>query len=291
MTKKWFFPLLAVAIIVVAFFVVTGFSKDESVATFGDEKITKEELYKTLVEAYGQEALTVMIEDKIIALEVKKAKVTVSDEEIDEEFLSYIEKAGGEEAFASALEKNGRTKEQFKEGIVQYLSIRKVLEPRIKVTDKEIKTYFDKNKETLNEEEQVEASHILVEDEATAETVSKKLADGEDFATLAKEYSTDKANAEKGGELGYFGRGKMAAEFEAAAFSMDSGAVSAPIKTEHGYHIIKVTDKKAAKEAVYEDQKESIKEILVEEKVNTEYTSWLDEVKEDYNIENSLLGK
>ena len=112
------------------------------------------------------------------------------------------------------------TEKEFKENIIEYLSIRKIIEPRIEITDEEIKAYFEENKESFNKEEQVEASHILVEDEATAKEVAKKLADGEDFAALAKEFSTDTANATNGGELGYFGRGKMVAEFEEVAFSM-----------------------------------------------------------------------
>ena len=160
-----------------------------------------------------------------------------------------------------------------------------------KITDEDIKAYFEENKESFNEEEQVAASHILVEDEATAKKVAKKLADGEDFATLAKEFSTDTMSAENGGELGFFPRGKMVAEFEEAAFSMKVDAISDPVKTEHGYHIIHVTDKKAAKEAVFKEHKEEIKGLLLEEGVQAEYVNWLDEVKLDYKIENSLLTK
>ncbi|WP_318616196.1 peptidylprolyl isomerase [Sporosarcina sp. YIM B06819] len=288
MTKKWLFPLVIAVILVMA----TGCSKEkeEIVATVGGEKITKEELYDTLVKASGQQALDAMIEDKVIAMELKKEKVTVSDEEVEAEFATHVESNGGEEAFATALEQSGITEKDFKDSITEYLSIRKVVEPRIEITDEDIKAYFDENKETLSTEDQVEASHILVKDEATAKEVAKKLADGEDFVALAKEYSMDTANASKGGELGYFGRGKMVAEFEEAAFSMEIGAVSEPVKTEHGYHIIHVTDKKAAKEAVYEDSKEDIKKLLIEEQMQTEYVNWLDEVKADYDIKNMLLG-
>jgi len=83
----------------------------------------------------------------------------------------------------------------------------------------------------------------------------------------------------------------MAAEFEEAAFSLAIDAISEPVKTEHGYHIIHVTDKKAAKEAVLEDNKEDIKKLLVEQGMQTGYTDWLDEAKEKYDIENTLLAK
>lgn len=289
MSKKWLYPLVIAGVLMLA----TGCSqeKEEIVATVGDEKITKEELYDTLVKASGQQALDIMIEDKVVAMELKKEKVTVSDEEVEAEFATHVEGNGGEEAFAAALEQKGLTEKEYKDSITDYLSIRKVVEPRIKITDEDIKTYFDENKETLSTVDQVEASHILVEDEATAKEVAKKLADGEDFAALAKEYSMDAANAEKGGELGYFGRGEMAVEFEKVAFSTEIDAISEPVKTEHGYHIIHVTDKEAAKEAVFEDSKEDIKKLLIEEQMQNGYVDWLDEVKEKYDIENSLLGK
>ncbi|MEK5036572.1 peptidylprolyl isomerase [Sporosarcina sp. FSL K6-3457] len=289
MSKKWLYPLVIAVILVIA----TGCSQEneEIVATVGGEKITKEELYDTLVKASGQQALDIMIEDKVIAMELKKEKVTIPDEEVDAEFATHVESNGGEEAFAAALEQAGITEKEYKDSIIEYLSIRKVVEPRIEITDEETKAYFDENKETLSTVEQVEASHILVEDEATAKEVAQKLADGEDFVALAKEYSIDAANAENGGELGYFGRDEMATEFEEAAFSLAIDAISEPVKTEHGYHIIHVTDKEAAKEAVYEDSKEDIKKLLIEQQMQTEYTDWLDEVKEQYDIENSLLGK
>lgn len=295
MRKKRLFPLLAVSLLATILTVTTGCSKDpkastdETVATIGDEKITKDELYEVLVQSAGQEALTAMIDDKVVSLELKKEKVSVSDKEVAAELAIYVENAGGQEAFDAALKENAMSEKEFKENIVDYLSIRKILEPRIEITDEDIKTYFEENKESFNEVEQVAASHILVDDEATAKKVAKKLAEGEDFATLAKEFSTDTMSAENGGELGLFPRGKMVAEFEEAAFSMKVDAISDPVKTEHGYHIIHVTDKKAAKEAVFSELKEEIKGLLLEEGVQAEYVNWLNEVKLDYKIENSLL--
>jgi foldase protein PrsA len=294
MNKKRLFPLLSVGLLAIVLTVATGCSKDskatgETVATIGSEKITKDELYEVLVQSAGQEALSAMIDDKVVALELKKEKVSVSDKEIDAELAVYVENAGGDEAFTAALEQNDMTEKKFKENIVDYLSIRKIIAPRIDITDEQIKAYFDENIESFNEEEQVEASHVLVKDEATAKKVAKKHADGEDFVALAKEFSTDEASAANGGELGFFPRGKMVAEFEEAAFSMKVDTISEPVKTEHGYHIILVTDKKAAKKAVFNDHKEEIKELLLEEGLQAEYVNWLDEVKLDYKIHNSLL--
>ncbi len=200
----------------------------------------------------------------------------------------YVEQSGGEEAFNSALQQQGLTKKDLEKDIVSFLSIQKILEPRIDISDDEIKEYFEDNKASFDQEEQVEASHILIDDEKTAKEVKQKIDDGEDFAELAKEYSTDESNAESGGELGFFGKGKMVKEFEDKAFSMKVDEISDPVKTEHGYHIIKVTDKKDAKEAKLEDHKEEVKDALFEQKLQTEYQTWLNEKKEDYKIKKSL---
>ena len=108
MSKKRLFPLLAVGLLAIILTVTTGCSKDskatdETVATVGDEKITKDELYEVLVQSAGQEALTAMIDDKVVELELKKEKVYVSDKEVDAELAIYVENAGGEEAFEAAL--------------------------------------------------------------------------------------------------------------------------------------------------------------------------------------------
>lgn len=287
-SKKFTISVIVLILIGAAVIFTAAFVKREIVANVGDVKITKDELHEQLMDNYGDQTLDAMINDKIVDMEIKKEKVSVSDDEIKKEMDKYIEQSGGEEAFNSALQQQGLQKKDVKRDIVRFLSIQKILEPRIEITDDEIKEYFENNKASFDQEEQVEASHILVKDEKTANEVKKKLDDGEDFAKLAKEYSKDEANAESGGELGFFGKGKMVKEFEDKAFSMKVDEISDPVKTEHGYHIIKVTDKKEAKEAKLADHKDEIKEQLFDQKLQTEYQTWLNEKKEDYKIKKSL---
>ena len=122
--------------------------------------------------------------------------------------------------------------------------IEQAVGPQVKVSDADIKAYFDKNHATLDKPEQVRARHILVADEKTADTIEAKLKAGGNFADLAKQYSTDPSTKDKGGELGFFGKGQMVPAFQAAAFSLPVGAISAPVKSPFGWHIINVEEKR-----------------------------------------------
>ncbi|MGV2942060.1 peptidylprolyl isomerase [Mesobacillus sp. LC4] len=266
----------------------TAFTKTETAASINGEKITKDELNTKLTEMYGADILDSLITNKVIEMEATKEKVKVTGNEIDEELTKLQESYGGEEAFAAALEQNQVSMDKIREDIEIYLLAEKMIGSSIDVTEEEMKTYFEENKESFDQKEQVKASHILVEDEATAKKVKEELDNGKDFAELAKEYSTDSSNAANGGDLGYFGKGEMAEEFEKTAFALEAGAISEPVKTEFGYHIIKLVDKKAEKAAEFEEHKEEIKELLFDQKVQAEYTNWMEEKKAEYEIKSYL---
>ncbi|MFC9600786.1 peptidylprolyl isomerase [Peribacillus butanolivorans] len=265
-------------------------STDKTMASVDGEKINKDELYDALVEGYGADTLNLLITNKLVALEAEKEGIKIKDEEIQKEIDTLVESYGDEKAFKEQLEASGSSMDALKKDIVVYLQTKKLIEPRITVTDDEISTYFEDNKDTFAQAEQVEASHILVDDEKTAKKVAKEIAEGGDFAKLAAEYSTDTQTAENGGSLGYFGKGDMVKEFEDVAFDLDIGKVSNPVKTDYGYHIIKVTGKKEAKKANLEDSKKEIKETLLSERLQEEYSVWLAEVKKDHEITNKLEG-
>ncbi|MFX0558827.1 peptidylprolyl isomerase [Tepidibacillus infernus] len=268
-----------------------GCSVQEAVGSVNGEPITKEELYDQMVKQYGQETFDYLTTQKIIELESKNQKITISDSDIEKELQKMMESYGGEESFNQALQMSGITLDEIKENVKINVQLKKLLEPQISISEEEMKKYFDENKESFAEQEQVKARHILVDSEEKAKEVKAELEKGGDFAELAKKYSTDTGTKDQGGELGYFGKGEMVAEFDQVAFSLEVGKISDPVKTDYGYHIIEVEDKKEAKPANYEESKNEIKDILSDQKMQDLYPTWLEDQKTKYKIENFLEKK
>jgi len=142
---------------------------------------------------------------------------------------------------------------------------------KVKVSNKELKNYYDKNKEEFNEKETVHARHILVKDETVAKDIANQLkslkgvALKNKFIELAKAKSTGPSGP-KGGDLGYFAQGQMVPEFDEKVFSMKTETVTDPVKTQFGYHVIYLEDKKAKKTLSFTEVKSFIEQRLKMEK-------------------------
>ena len=186
--------------------------------------------------------------------------------------------------------------EDLKNALLAQEFSRRYIENKVKVSDEEVRAYYEKHKDQYKQEAQVKARHILIKvpaggDEKAWEEAKKKAMDikkmaekGEDFGELAKKYSNDPGTKDRGGELGYFGKGRMVPEFEKVAFSLKPGEISDPVKTIFGWHLIQVEDVKAPQAKPFDEVENSVRQRVLQEKRQKELDKLLEDVKKRYQV-------
>ncbi|HFU7087389.1 TPA: peptidylprolyl isomerase PrsA [Bacillus cereus] len=242
--KKAMLALAATSVIALS---ACGTSSSDKIVTSKAGDITKDEFYEQMKTQAGKQVLNNMVMEKVL---IKNYKV--EDKEVDKKYDEMKKQYGDQ--FNTLLKQQGIKEETLKTGVRAQLAQEKAIEKTI--TDKELKD---------NYKPEIKASHILVKDEATAKKVKEELGQGKSFEELAKQYSEDTGSKEKGGDLGFFGPGKMVKEFEDAAYKLKKDEVSEPVKSQFGYHIIKVTDIKEPEKS-FEQSKADIKKEIVQKK-------------------------
>ena len=174
--------------------------------------------------------------------------------------------------------------------------LKKKVEVESKVSDEEMKKFYDQNAEKFKSGEQIKASHILVKTEKEAKDIVAQLKAGGNFEELAKKLSSD-SSAAKGGDLGWFGKGSMVPAFEKAALALKEGQISDVVKSDFGFHIIKLTGKRPAGIRPFEEVKEQIKGAIMPTKQQEVFQKIKEELKKDAKITikedvlNSVGGK
>ena len=242
------------------------------------------------------------IEQVLLSQEIEKNNIAaVTNEQVIEE----IEKIAGQkgqslEEVEKEIAKMGMTLEDIKGQVrsqMQMKALMESLDPNAVVTEADAKKFYDENPQHFNQPGQVKASHILCgkrgikEDEYPAElekieAAKARLDAGEAFEAVAKEVSTCPSK-DKGGDLGFFGKGQMDPAFEKAAFETESGQVTGIVKTSFGYHIIKVTDKKEASVTSFDEAKEQITQFLVQQKQRGFWAEYSKTMRDSATIEYS----
>ncbi len=260
--------VLALAAVLVINFVNNN-NDSEVIAAVNGEEITKDELYDAMFTSGGREILERLITNRLILQEAKALEISINEEDLDAEIGKVIRENfyGAEDYFYQALEQYGLTEEALRKDLEIDLLLRKIIRNEVEITDEDVREYYTENQYLFNSPEQVEARHILVETLEEAEEVIQLLDGGQDFSELAEERSIDTVSAGQGGNLGFFQRGEMVAEFEEVAFDLAIGSRGDPVETQHGFHIIEVLDRKEAHEASFDEVKETAEEKLLEELV------------------------
>ena len=219
--------------------------------------------------------------------EAEALDVEITDKQVADR-LSQIQKQyfGGDKAkYEKQLKDQGLTDAQVRKDIRAQIVSEKIFEDvtrDVKVTDKQIEEYYAKNKAQYSQPESRDVRHILVKTKAKADALYAQLKGGADFAALAKANSEDTGSKDNGGKL-TISRGQTVAPFDKKAFELKVNEISAPVKTEFGFHIIEALGPvKPAKVTPLKDVKEAIKQQLVQAKKNEKMTDWVDDLKKDY---------
>ena len=175
--------------------------------------------------------------------------------------------------------------EEFEKMTLIKTVLEKEVEGKARIDPQAAKEFFDNNPDNFIIGRELRASHILVEIEEDANKIHERIQKGENFSALAKELSKDTGSAIKGGDLGFFGRGKMVPEFERVAFSLKVGEVSKPVSTRFGFHIIKVTDKKGGRQGEFEEVKNALAKRLVMDQQKDIFETYVNSLKKNAKIE------
>jgi peptidyl-prolyl cis-trans isomerase C len=257
--------LATAAVAVAVFFQAPAFAQDDAlVAKVGGVEIHQSELdaaMANLSQQYQQmpddqkkvAALSQIIDIKLVSKKAEEAGLQNSDD-----FKKRM-------AFLQERElHNAYLRQQFE-----------TLKPE------EVKARYDKEVAAMPKEEEIHARHILVKTEDEAKAIIKQLDEGKDFTELAKEKSEDTSKSD-GGDLGYFTKGRMVPEFEEAAFALEKGTYTkTPVKSQFGFHVIKVEDKRDAQPPAFDQVEPQVRQIVMQEK----YSAIIDAAKADQKVE------
>lgn len=233
-----------------------------------------------------------LVQNEIIAQQAPDMGVEVTDKELSERMTTITQQVGGAKKLKKLLKTQGLTMNQLKEQLRASMlqsEVQQKVYSDITVTDDEITAYYnDKdNKSQFVTEATVTARHILSDTKADAQKVRALLvADDSDanWKKVAKKYSTDPGTKDSGGDLGSFAKGRMVAAFEDAAFALDIGEISQPVKTSYGWHVIQVTDKTKGSKQTLAKAKSTIKQTLLYTKQSKAWTKWLEDVEDEAGI-------
>ena len=235
-----------------------------------------------------------MIDQSLMAQESSRRKYQIDPEEVNKGIKRWMKENGGKKAIEKAKHPAIKNREDLRREILAQLRYNRLLEEESSCeipTEKEAREYYENRPDLFTSEEMVSASHILKKASSEKEfkvaeeqiqAIRQRLLSGEDFVKCVQEESDDGGND---GNLGSFGKGRMVPEFEKVAFSLEPDQLSEPVKTQFGWHLVKLHEKQEPKITPFDELKEKIIEYLHERKKDKVFDSFLDDLKAKATIE------
>jgi len=253
-----------------------------------------------LQKEFELQTLNQLISSELLLQASRKLEIKDLDRQAQDQVAQIKRRFPDPKDFARELDKIGVDEQGLVESTRRDLAIAYLVNTsvavNIEVSEAEIKKFYDENQDKFRQPEQVRASHILIgvdnkagiEERKAARTkadrLRQELANGADFATLARDNSTC-PSSKQGGELGYFGKGNMEPQFEKAAFALKPGGLSEVVETRYGYHIIKLAERKSAGEIPLSAARDKVKSYLKAQKINAASEAFVGEARKNAKIE------
>jgi peptidyl-prolyl cis-trans isomerase C len=241
-----------------------------------------------------------LIDRELLLQRAKSLKMAVPAQQVDTQVQQLLQRFPSKEAFDQALTAQNLTLDSVKKDVESQLLrqqlVKKEILDKVNISAGDVQTFYDKNKGKYVEEEQVRARHILIKvppevsptDEAKlkgkADDALKRAKQGEDFAGLATELSDD-GSKENGGDLGFFPRGRMVPAFEEVAFTLQPGQTSDVVRSQFGYHIIKVEDRKTGRALAFDEAKSQVKDDLTQQQTYERYQQYMAGLRSKAKVE------
>jgi len=258
------------------------------------------QLPEALRQRLKDQVIQKMVGDELLYQEAVKKGHSIDNKSVDNEMVRIKGQFKDDKQYQAQLKASGHTEENLRNQIHRQASIsqliKKEIVPKIDIKPEEIKQYYDNNMDKFRRPERVRAQHILMKTEQgdseekkaearkKLEALHKRILAGEDFSALAKEHSQGPSNV-RGGDLGFFTRGRMVKSFEDVAFKLAPNEVSDIVETQFGYHLIKVLEHQAENNPPYDEVQPKIKSLLFNQHIQKQLEPFVKSIREKSKVE------
>ena len=255
-------------------------AKDKVVASIGENTISRQVWLDELEARYGRDVLKDLVDQQVIKEMAKKYKIKIADKDVERELRML------QTTYNPSSKNKIADEKKWKEQIRNNLLLEEILTKDVVISEKELKSYYNKNEQTFNVPTAYHLSHIIVKTKNEAKKALKELANGSSFPALAMERSIEEFSANEGGDIGYISEEdeQYPSDYIKNAKKMKVGSYSEPIKVEQGYALLKLDGKIKGKEYTYDDVKEQIRrQIALEQmKIPASARTFWDEAKVEW---------